>query len=629
MNSDKGLRFQKMVLHIAAAAVLIPFPISFAQIEAQGPSANVASVKKNLSMGAELAAGSKEDLKAGGLHDHKAQVFELEGEVRILKAGSDDWKKAEKKMVLEAGDQILTGKDSHLDVAYDAGFLNIARIEEKTKAEFRSIEPTDLHMEDGTIFSALEGLEGERYQISTPTAVAGVRGTELYTQAAGGEFSAVAVVQDLNLERVSEAVVSLLSGGEHILQENNYMTFEGGIQTHEGVTPEIQALAGELKTQTGEYRDEALLSGSLGQPHEGVPALDDSSDQKQPGSPSDNAVPDGGPGPADLDSALGDAFLDEALLAEETIQPEQALSGTEPKLPDKINQKERTSKPGEEESAGSAETGPGKSPGGAAAGPMVYHDAMAKFLAMGMGSGMAPSTGTPPASPEAAALAASNLYQAAGYSPAAAGYFGAAVGNYAAAASSAGHYDPSTYAYAASAPHAGRGHEYMNPAAVSTAGYAPGMMPPGGAAAGYMPAGSATGYTPPAGTGYTDSAGGGYVPPGMMYPGPMPGSYMDPAAMAAMMPHGAMPGSYMDPAAMAAMMPHGAMPGSYMDPAAMSAMMYPGPMPGSYMDPAAMSAMPSPETYVPPPYVSTQDYSQQNYTGTDTYKTTSDATYPT
>jgi len=85
----------------------------------------------------------------------------------------------------------------------------------------------------------------------------------------------------------------------------------------------------------------------------------------------------------------------------------------------------------------------------------------------------------------------------------------------------------------------------------------------------------------------------------------------------------------MDPAAMAAMMPHGAMPGSYMDPAAMSAMMYPGPMPGSYMDPAAMSAMPSPETYVPPPYVSTQDYSQQNYTGTDTYKTTSDATYPT
>lgn len=112
-----------------------------------------------------------------GLEDHRAQVFEAEGDVRILKKGSEDWQKALKDMIIEEGDKIVTGEKSHVDIAYDPYFLNIVRIEEKTKGEFRSIEPTQLFLEDGTLFSALDGLAGKTYQISTPTAVAGVRGT--------------------------------------------------------------------------------------------------------------------------------------------------------------------------------------------------------------------------------------------------------------------------------------------------------------------------------------------------------------------------------------------------------------------------------------------------------------------
>lgn len=112
-----------------------------------------------------------------GLNDHKAQIFETEGEVSVLKKDSEIWQKAVKGMVLEEGDKIVTGAASHVDIAYDHFFLNIVRIKEKTKGEFRSIEPTQLFLEDGTIFSALDGLAGQTYQISTPTAVAGVRGT--------------------------------------------------------------------------------------------------------------------------------------------------------------------------------------------------------------------------------------------------------------------------------------------------------------------------------------------------------------------------------------------------------------------------------------------------------------------
>lgn len=110
--------------------------------------------------------------------DHLAKVFEFKGDVRILKKTSDEWKLVEKGMIVGVGDQVLTGKDSHLDISYDNYYLNVARIEQNTKAEFLNIEPTIVRLEDGAIFNALDGLnKDESYQIATPTAVAAVRGT--------------------------------------------------------------------------------------------------------------------------------------------------------------------------------------------------------------------------------------------------------------------------------------------------------------------------------------------------------------------------------------------------------------------------------------------------------------------
>lgn len=107
-----------------------------------------------------------------------AKITSLEGDVRILKKDASDWEPAEKDQAVEAGDQILTGKNSSADIAYDNYLLNITHIQELTKAEFRSIEPTDIYLEDGSIYSALDGLgEDGEYQIATPTAVAAVRGT--------------------------------------------------------------------------------------------------------------------------------------------------------------------------------------------------------------------------------------------------------------------------------------------------------------------------------------------------------------------------------------------------------------------------------------------------------------------
>lgn len=108
----------------------------------------------------------------------KAKIVSLEGTVKILKKNAETWQAAQENQPIDEGDQILTGQNSSADIAYDNYLLNISHLKENTKAEIRSIDPTDIYLEDGSIFSALDGLSGKGgYQIATPTAVAAVRGT--------------------------------------------------------------------------------------------------------------------------------------------------------------------------------------------------------------------------------------------------------------------------------------------------------------------------------------------------------------------------------------------------------------------------------------------------------------------
>ena len=112
------------------------------------------------------------------LKDHIGKVFDFQGDARLLRKDAERWKAVQRGMIIRQGDQIVTGKNSFVEIAFDSYFLNIARIEEKTRAEFLSIEPTNIRLEDGTVFSSLEGLKpGQGYKVTTPTAVAAVRGT--------------------------------------------------------------------------------------------------------------------------------------------------------------------------------------------------------------------------------------------------------------------------------------------------------------------------------------------------------------------------------------------------------------------------------------------------------------------
>lgn len=112
------------------------------------------------------------------LADHRAYVFQVIGSVKLLKKDSERWRTLKAGMVIEQGDQIRTSAESSARIHYDDYYLNIVQIKENSVAEFQSIEPTRIFITNGEVFSALDGLpQGSSYQVVTPTAVGGVRGT--------------------------------------------------------------------------------------------------------------------------------------------------------------------------------------------------------------------------------------------------------------------------------------------------------------------------------------------------------------------------------------------------------------------------------------------------------------------
>lgn len=149
--------------------------------------------------------------------DKKAMVYEVVGTVRIAKKSMPDWKTVENGQIIDEGDILLTEKASSVAVTFDENRFNVVRLPENTRVIFRAIEPTNIYLQDGTVYNAVLRLpEDSSFKISTPVAVAAVRGTFYvvnFTAANGNIVSAVLDVPEDSSESSIE-LIDILENGE-------------------------------------------------------------------------------------------------------------------------------------------------------------------------------------------------------------------------------------------------------------------------------------------------------------------------------------------------------------------------------------------------------------------------------
>ncbi len=274
--------------------------------------------------------------------DGKAFLADFSGEVRVLKKDAEDWVAAKKDMILEPGDRLITGAGSHAVLVYDNTYKNMATIEENTKVEILSIEPTMVRLEDGSIFNVLDGLDGsEDYQIATPTAVAAVRGTQFL------------VGYEAEAKRFMEATVKGHVAVSPVDTENIILDVLAGhqmeIMPDQKPNPEWVV---PMNSETAAHTEKAMeVIQAIPKPQESGQSTDLKENLEHPGdreelkkNPGDGNPPDqgGNQGPERMeklhqDNNLIDRIADDALLPEDSSaekvnalpelkQPEEKMS---------------------------------------------------------------------------------------------------------------------------------------------------------------------------------------------------------------------------------------------------------------------------------------------------------------
>jgi len=157
-----------------------------------------------------------------------------EGDVSVMKAGTDDWTEAEVEMELEIGDAIKTGDDSGAEITFFDG--STMELEAGTEIEILSLDlacdtgVTTITLEQtiGTTISRVTKLldPASSYEIETPTGVAGVRGTTVIVTV---EYITPQIVNTL-ITNQEGVVYAIGQGVELLIPEGRTGIIESGQQ---------------------------------------------------------------------------------------------------------------------------------------------------------------------------------------------------------------------------------------------------------------------------------------------------------------------------------------------------------------------------------------------------------------
>jgi hypothetical protein len=152
-------------------------------------------------------------------------VVAVSGSVEACKSGESEYQKVAEDAVLVQGDKIKTGQDSYAELAFDEEDKNIVRLDANTFAELLLEEDEKMSLLEGEVFSTIGELPaGSAFEIRTPTAVTGVRGTDWLTRVENEETVVEAIEGEPYVRGIQEDGQVMQ---ERVAVSSGYMTRVG------------------------------------------------------------------------------------------------------------------------------------------------------------------------------------------------------------------------------------------------------------------------------------------------------------------------------------------------------------------------------------------------------------------
>ena len=188
-----------------------------------------------------------------------------EGEVSVMKEGTNDWVPAEPEMELKEGDTIETGGNSSAEITFFDG--STMELEAGTEIKILSLDivcatsVSTITMQQtlGTTVSRVTKLldPGSSYEIETPTGVAGVRGSTMIVTVGGNgttlitneEGNVYAIGQGMELQ-IPEGRTGIIESGEDPELVNNPPVAEDDAATTDEDNPVTVVAPGVLNNDS-------------------------------------------------------------------------------------------------------------------------------------------------------------------------------------------------------------------------------------------------------------------------------------------------------------------------------------------------------------------------------------------
>ena len=113
----------------------------------------------------------------------QVEVISVSGTVEVLLEGADDYTSAEEGMILESGDKITTSSGASAELSFNEANTNVVRLSENTDSTITLSDDEKMDVSAGEVFASVSDLpSGSAFEIRTPTAVSGARGTDWVTK---------------------------------------------------------------------------------------------------------------------------------------------------------------------------------------------------------------------------------------------------------------------------------------------------------------------------------------------------------------------------------------------------------------------------------------------------------------
>jgi hypothetical protein len=132
-----------------------------------------------------------------------AKVVDLKGKVQIKAGDAASWEKARLNMLLGKQAEVKTDKDSSCTLAFDEEMKNILTVNENSYIKIENLKPGKIFLPEGRVFSLIKNMaKVDQFQIRTPTAIAGARGTGWESRNHEGRSSFLCFEDTIHVEGV-------------------------------------------------------------------------------------------------------------------------------------------------------------------------------------------------------------------------------------------------------------------------------------------------------------------------------------------------------------------------------------------------------------------------------------------